>query len=140
VRVIAFDIGTVRVGVAVSDEAGIIASPAGVVSRSDDAQEDAGRLAEIARSRGAERIVIGMPISLRGEREIAAQQMEQFAALLREAAEVEVVEWDERMTTAIAERAMIEGDVSRMERRGKIDQVAAAVLLQGYLDAERRGK
>lgn len=134
-RTIAYDIGTKRVGVAVSDPLGTIASPAGVVLRSEDAAADAARLAEMATEYEAERIVVGMPVSLRGEREIAAHKIEEFTALLRGRTALPIVEWDERMTTAIAERTMIGADVSRMERRRKIDQVAAALILQSYLDS-----
>ena len=135
-RAIAFDIGTKRVGVAVSDALGISASPVTVVSRSDDAGADAQRLVEMAQDYRADPIVVGMPVSLRGDKQIAARYVEAFIELLREPTETPVVAWDERMTTVIAERAMIEGDASRGKRRKKVDQVAAAVLLQSYLAAQ----
>jgi len=133
---IAFDIGTVRIGVAASDALGIIASPVQVYTRGDDPQQDARDLAAIARAHGAERIVIGLPVSLRGKMELAAQQVRQFADALRAHVQVEVVLWDERMSTAIANKAMLLDDVSRAGRRDKVDQVAAAVILQSYLDAQ----
>lgn len=136
-KTIAFDIGTSRVGVAVSDPAGIIATPVQVVLRSDDPARDAAALAGIAGSHGAERIVAGLPVTLRGDEGPAAQQVREFVALLREHAAVEVVLWDERLTTAIAERAMIAADASRGRRRDTVDQVAAALILQSYLDARR---
>lgn len=136
-KIIAFDIGTKRVGVAASDPQGLIASPLQVCERSHSPEADARALAELACAQEAERIVVGMPVSLRGKEEVAAQQVREFVGLLSEHAEVEVVVWDERMTTVIAERAMISADVSRAERRSKIDQVAAAVILQSYLDAQR---
>jgi len=138
-KTIAFDIGSKRIGVATSDPAGIVASPLRVYERGDDPCEDARNLGDIAHGQGAERIVVGMPINLRGETGIAAEQVEGFVELLKEHTQVQVVLWDERMTTAIAERAMLEADVSRAGRRAKIDQVAAAVILQSFLDSQRTG-
>lgn len=136
-RVIAFDIGTKRIGVAISDPLQLIASPLTVYERGDDASEDAAGLAQLARENEAGRIVVGMPVSLRGKMELAAQHVEEFIELLGEQTDIEIVTWDERMTTVIAERAMIGADVSRSRRREKIDQVAAAVLLRGYLGAQQ---
>ena len=136
-RTIAFDIGTVRIGVAISDALGMIASPLEVFQRTQSAAADAKELAELARMQDAECIVVGLPVSLRGEEEIAAQKVREFIALLAEHAPCEVVTHDERMSTRIAERAMIAGDVSRMGRRRGIDQVAATVILQSYLDTQR---
>lgn len=137
-RTLALDIGTVRIGVALSDPGGTIASPLEVFSRGDDPDADARELCELARAHGAERIVVGLPITLRGAAEIAAQQVEGFITRLREHAPCEVVTCDERMTTAIAQRAMLEGDVSRRGRKQRIDAVAATVLLQSYLDGRHR--
>lgn len=136
-KTIAFDIGTRRVGVAVSDAAGVMAMPVQVVRRSGDAARDATALARLAESHGAERIVAGLPVTLRGEEGPAAQQVREFVELLREHTAAEVVLWDERMTTAIAERAMIQANASRGRRRETVDQVAAALILQSYLDASR---
>jgi len=139
-RTIAFDVGTVRVGVAVSDPEGIIATPLRVIERTQDAAADAASLAQLAVLEQAGQILVGMPVSLRGKREIAAQHMEAFIALLREASPLPVIEWDERMTTAIATRALVAGEVSWRARRTRVDQVAAAVLLQSFLDARSPGK
>ena len=134
-RVIAFDIGSCRIGVAVSDPGGIIATPLGVWDRIAGVQAQARELAQLAAQEGAERIVVGMPLSLRGEHEQAAQEMQRIVEALRGATDLDVVCWDERMTTAIAERAMIQDGMKRRQRRNKIDGVAAAVILQSYLDA-----
>lgn len=139
-RTIAFDVGTVRVGVAISDPDGIIATPLRMIERTEDAAADARALAELADLEQAGQILVGMPVSLRGKREIAAQHMEAFVALLREASPLPVIEWDERMTTAIATRALVAGDVNWRARRTRVDQVAAAVLLQSFLDARSPGK
>lgn len=136
-RILALDIGTVRIGVAVSDAAETIATPLTVVTRGDTPAEDAAVLAGLAQTYGAERIVVGLPTSLRGRQELAAQQVMEFVSLLRQHTDTEIVTWDERLTTALAERAMIEGGARRDVRRRKLDQVAAAVILQSYLDARR---
>ncbi len=133
-RTLAVDVGEKRVGIAVSDEGGKVALPLDTLVRSDSLEDDLDQIAEIAQSREAERIVVGLPTSLSGRPGPAAQRMAEFAAALREATPVEVVLWDERLTTIIAEKAMRNADVRRPKRRQHIDEVAAAVILQSYLD------
>lgn len=133
-RTLAIDVGEKRIGVAVSDEAGKVALPLDTLVRGDSLENTLGQIAEIAQSREVERIVVGLPTSLNGQPGPAAQQMAAFAAALRQATPVEVVLWDERLTTVIAERAMRAADVKRRQRRQHIDQVAAALILQSYLD------
>ncbi len=137
-RCIAFDIGTKRVGVATSDALGMVATPLRTYRRGEDPEQDARELAELATVHGAEVIVVGNPVSLRGKEELAAQKVREFANLLGEHTALPVVLWDERMTTAIAQRALIAGDVNWSRREKKVDQVAAAVILQSYLDAQSR--
>jgi putative holliday junction resolvase len=134
-RTIAFDIGTRRVGVAISDPSGMLATSLFVYQRTDDDTKDARELAAVAREQQAERILVGCPVSLRGKQELAVQQMSGFVNLIREHSDLEVVSRDERMTTVIAQRAMRAADASAGVRKDRVDQVAAAVLLQGYLDA-----
>ena len=133
-RMLALDVGEKRIGVAVSDEAGKVALPVDTVVRGESLENDLVQIAEIAQSRGAQRIVIGLPTSLKGQPGPAAQQMTAFAAALRQATPVEVVLWDERLTTVIAERAIRMAGVRRSQRRQHIDQVAAALILQSYLE------
>ena len=122
-KVLALDYGSARTGVAVSDPTGTVARPLDVV---EDAGGDAGlrRLAEIARSEAVERIVVGLPLTLRGEHGAQAAETEDFVARLREATRVPVVSFDERFTTRIAES---------QPSRAPSDAVAAAHLLTGYL-------
>ncbi|NSW56716.1 MAG: Holliday junction resolvase RuvX [Armatimonadetes bacterium] len=136
-KTIAFDIGTRRVGIATSDPSGVLASPLRVFTRSDDPDQDARDLATIADLQGAELIVVGIPISLRGTEEIAAQHMREFIALLQQHTRLPIEVWDERLTTAIAERVLLEANLSRESRREKIDQVAAALILQSFLDSRK---
>lgn len=136
-KTIAFDIGARRVGIATSDPSGVLASPLRVFTRSNDPDQDARDLAAIADLQGAELIVVGMPISLRGTEELAAQHMREFIALLQQHTSIPIEVWDERLTTAIAERVLLEANLSRESRREKIDQVAAALILQSFLDSRK---
>ena len=135
-RAIGFDMGTKRVGVALSDGLGMVASPLEVHEFREEVGEEVRYLADLARAQGADIIVVGMPISLRGEHEIAAQKMQVFVEELQAGTQLPVVTWDERMTTAIAQKALIEGEMSREKRKDKIDSIAAAIMLQSYLDAQ----
>jgi putative holliday junction resolvase len=124
-KVLALDFGAARTGVAVSDPTGTVARPLAVVER---AASDAG-LAELARLIGEEspeRIVVGLPLTLRGEHGAQAAETERFVAALRGAVDVPVETFDERFTTALAARA--EGAVAAEDAR------AAAHLLSGYLE------
>jgi putative transcription antitermination factor YqgF len=125
VKVIAIDYGSARTGVAVSDPSGTIARPLGVVER---AASDSGleRLAELIRSQAAERVVVGLPLTLRGEHGAQAQETEAFVEALRAAIDVPVESFDERFTTGLAERV---GTDDAPE-----DARAAAHLLSSYLE------
>jgi len=124
VKVVALDYGSARTGVAVSDPTGTIARPLGVVER---AASEAGlaRLAELVREQGAERIVVGLPLTLRGERGTQAQETEVFVEALRQTVEVPVESYDERFTTGLA--ASVGSDEAPEDAR------AAAHLLSSYL-------
>jgi putative Holliday junction resolvase len=135
-RVLALDVGTVRIGVALSDPLGVVASPERVIECADR-RRDLQRLADLVVSTGAELVVVGLPTTLRGERGPAAQEVEQFVRELADHLDIPVTTWDERMTTVVAERALLEGGQSRQSRRHLRDKVAATVLLQSYLDAHR---
>jgi len=124
VKVVALDFGAARTGVAVSDPTGTLARPLGVVER---AASDAGlvELAELVREQQAERVVVGMPLTLRGERGEQAVRTEQFVDALRRVVDVPVESFDERFTTALA--AVGGGDAPE-------DARAAAHLLTSYLE------
>jgi putative Holliday junction resolvase len=136
-RILALDYGAARIGVAVSDETGTIASPLCVVEVAQGRELD--ELAATIERERVERVVVGLPRRLAGDEGPAAQAVRAFIAALSERLSVPVVTWDERMTTAQAERAMIAGGARREQRRARIDKVAAAVMLQSYLDAKRTG-
>ena len=128
-KVLALDYGSARTGVAVSDPTGTVARPLGVVEAASTEQGIA-RLVELAREEGVERVVVGLPVTLRGERGLQAQETDRFVALLREALDLPIESFDERFTTKLA----------RQTGRGRAerppvpeDAVAAAQLLASYL-------
>lgn len=142
-RVLALDVGDRRIGVAVGDESGTVASPIGRVERSRQGDDSA--LTEIVRLAAeweVERIVVGLPTGLTGREGPQAASVRAFAAALGNAlaasTAVAIEFWDERLTTAIAERTLLATGTKRARRRDRIDEVAAAVILQDYLDAQRR--
>ena len=147
-RLVAFDLGRVRVGVAVSDPSQVVASPSDTLDVADldrgdamDVDALAARLAEVSRELAADGIVVGAPLALDGHEGEAAREARAVADALRGATGLPVRLVDERFTTAEAERALLEADVSRSGRRKVVDRVAAGVLLQGVLatqDVRRR--
>jgi len=136
VIVLGLDPGERRIGVAVSDPRGVAAQPLRVIERASFA-EDAARLRELVEARKAERVVVGLPLGMDGEAGPAARSARRYANRLRRELQVEVVLWDERLSTAEAERSLLSAGESRARRREVRDAVAAALILQSYLDAQR---
>jgi len=137
-RVLGVDLGERRIGLATSDPTRTVAGPHSVLTRSGDPERDRRAIVAVARDEAVTTIVVGLPLTLSGGRGAAARGAEaEVAALAALAPDLEIVLWDERMTTSIAERTLLEGDVRRSARKQVIDKVAAAVLLQGWLDAHR---
>jgi len=132
-RILAVDPGSKRVGLAVSDPTQTIASALSTEPAEPEA-DLAARLAVIASGQEAERIVVGLPREMNGRRGPAAAAAERLAARLRAVAGVPVETFDERLTTAAAERSLISTGAKRAVRRQAVDRVAATLLLQGYLD------
>jgi putative holliday junction resolvase len=131
-RILGIDLGRARIGVAVSDELGMLAHPVETITARGDACR---RIAEIVREKNAERVVVGLPRHMNGSVGIGAAEALAFAEKLRGCVECEVVTWDERMTTMAANRALRDSGQKTRNSRGVIDQVAAQMILQGYLDA-----
>ena len=133
------DVGTVRVGVAVSDPAGVLASPLATLARDAAGGADLAELARLVAGRGAVEVVVGLPRSLSGRRGPAARAAEEYAAALAvRIAPVPVRLADERLTTVAATRLLAERGVSSRRQRSVVDQEAAVLILQGWLDAARR--
>jgi putative holliday junction resolvase len=137
-RALALDVGEKTIGLALTDEALIAAHPLTVLQRVGNFGDGAA-IAAVVREHSVTDVVVGMPFELSGKLGHRARRVQTFIAALRAAlpAEVQLHEQDERFTTAQAERILIEGDVSRARRRRVIDQQAAALILQGWLDAQR---
>ncbi len=132
-RVLGVDPGRVRVGLAVSDAEGIVAQPLDVVSRADAAGEIVTRV----RALGVDEIVVGIPFRLDGSRGPEVDEAETFADALAEMTGLPVSRFDERLSTKQAEHAMRSAGSRASDQRGKIDKVAAALVLQAFLDSRR---
>jgi len=133
VRFLALDVGAKRIGLAVSDPLGITAQGLGVLTRKDRAEVLA-QLLEVARKWQVQRVVVGLPRHLDGRLGDAAPEVLELASDLGEALGVRVVTWEERLTTVEAERVLLQADLSRRRRRQVLDQQAAVLILQNYLD------
>jgi putative holliday junction resolvase len=137
-RALGVDLGERRIGLALSDPSRTVASPYEVLRRSGDPALDRRAIVETAREQGASVIVVGLPLSLSGRTGPAAQAaLVEVDALREVAGDIEVAVHDERLTTVTAERALIEARMRREARRRVIDKVAAAVMLQSWLDRAR---
>jgi putative holliday junction resolvase len=133
-RILALDHGTKRIGVAVSDELKLIAQPLEFIP-AEPFLAVLKRLRELISEKQVESILIGMPRNMNGTYGPAADKVREFIALLRNEITVPIKTWDERLTSAQANRFLIEGNVRREARKEKVDQMAAAILLQSYLDS-----
>lgn len=133
-RILALDHGTKRIGVAVSDEMKMIATPLEYTP----AEPFAGflaRLREIIREKEVELIIVGMPRNMDGSYGPAALRVQEFVAVLKDAITIPIKTLDERLTTVQAQKFLIQGNVRREKRKEKVDKTAAAILLQNYLDS-----
>ncbi len=137
-KLLGIDYGQRRIGVATSDDSCMMALPLEQV----DAEPMSGayqRIAELVRARGIERVVVGMPRNMDGTYGPAAESVRAFIVGLKKHVSAEIVTWDERLSTAQAERTMLEADYSRKRRRAQRDALAAQLILQNYLDARGEG-
>lgn len=131
-RILALDYGTKRIGVALSDELRWTAQPLETFERRT-LDRDIAHIAALVGMHDVERVLLGFPLQLDGREGPAIQAMRVFLAKLEQGLSVPIVLWDERMTTKAAEDLLIAADVSRKKRKGTVDRVAAAILLQSYL-------
>src|SRR5277367_6817953 len=132
-RILALDHGSKRIGVAVSDETQTIAQPLEFILTEPFA-EFLARLKKILVEKEIDLILIGQPRNMDGSYGPAAQKVENFVGVLKTAITVPIKMWDERLTSTMANRALIQGGVRRDKRKEKVDKMAAAILLQSYLD------
>jgi len=133
-RAIGIDLGSKRIGVAVSDSKGSMAMPIEVVERQGDRRREHRELADLAREWEAEILVVGVPYNMDGSLGEAAKKCLREAAALGEALDLEVVPCDERLTTVSADRFLMQQEMKAEARRRVVDKVAAAVMLQSWLD------
>jgi putative Holliday junction resolvase len=135
-RILAVDYGEKRIGLAVSDELGITASPLmTLVRRSDD--ETVRQIAQLASKLRVTQIVVGLPRRTDAQEGEMERKVKAFAEKLRQAISVPIVLFDERFTTRIAEQVLLEADLSRRKRKQVRDRLAAVILLQSFLEAQR---
>ena len=138
-RFLALDLGSKRIGVALSDLTGTVASPLTVIQRSKSKRHDHEQIAKLVRDEEADLVVIGLPISLSGQEGPAAKAARAETAALATLIDVPIETYDERLSTVTAQRALTEAGVRGRSGRQVIDKIAAAVFLQAYLDHRAAG-
>jgi len=132
-KALGIDLGEARVGVAVSDDLGMLAHPLETISvKTSDVKH---RILALAAERGAQTIIVGMPRNMDGTYGPAATKAKEFIEALRSSTEIKVIGWDERLTTVSAQRSLHEAGKNTKKQRPIIDQVAAQIILQGWLDS-----
>jgi putative holliday junction resolvase len=137
-RLMGLDYGDRRIGVALSDEFGWTAQGYGVIERRKP-EEDMERIRQIAADHEVNGIVVGLPKNMNGTVGPRGEICIAFADSVRDILQLPVHLWDERLTTVSAERTLLEADVSRKKRKQVIDKMAAALILQGFLDSKSKG-
>jgi putative Holliday junction resolvase len=133
-RIMALDIGDRTIGVACSDEGLILASPVETILRRGP-KADSMRVDALVKERDVSRVIAGLPLTLKGDAGPQSVKVNEFVLILKRRLKVPVEMWDERLTTREAERTLIAFDLSRARRKEVIDQMAAVLILQTYLDA-----
>ena len=135
-RTMGLDVGTKTIGVAVSDELSITAQALATLRRSS-LRRDLRAMCELIEKHEVGRLVVGLPLNMDGSEGSRAAACRQLGKVLADASGIAVEYWDERLSTVAAERILLEGNVSRRKRRDVVDSLAAAIILQGWLDAHR---
>lgn len=129
--ILGLDVGDKRIGVALAN--GLLAIPLTVLDRAGE-EADMEKLLALAREHGAERIVVGLPLLMNGNIGMQAEKVLAFSRALSEHVDIPVDTWDERLSTVSAERLLLDTGMKREKRKGKRDAMAAAIILQAYLD------
>ncbi len=137
-RILCLDIGSVRIGIAQSDELQIIASPVEVFKRTNSINNDAKYIANMAKQNNVQEIVVGLPLKLDGTAGASVDMVNEFIEKLKKYTELPIITQDERLSTVSASKILIEGNVRREKRKGVIDKIAATIILQNYLDKKSR--
>jgi len=129
--ILGLDVGDKRIGVSLANR--LLAIPLTVIDRTGE-EADMKKLLALAREHGAERIVVGLPLSMNGSIGRQAEKVLAFSRSLSEHVDIPVDTWDERLSTVAAERLLLDSGMKREKRKGKRDAMAAAIILQAYLD------
>jgi putative Holliday junction resolvase len=132
-KVLGIDLGDARVGLAISDDLGMLAHPHSTLTVAQGQLTE--RIAALVRERGVDTVVVGMPRNMDGSHGPAAEKTRVFVEALRKLIDVPVLTWDERLTTVSAQRALQEAGRKAKDQKSVVDQVAAQIILQGWLDA-----
>jgi putative Holliday junction resolvase len=135
VRALGIDPGTKRIGLAISDRSGTVASPLTVLQRSRSRRHDDAEIARIVRDEEVEVVVVGLPVNMDGSHGASAKAAVAEARRLATVVDVPVELHDERRTTVSADRSMLDAGLNAVERRQRVDKVAAAIMLQSWLDS-----
>ncbi len=138
-RILSLDVGTKNIGMAVCDPLGITAQPLPTIRRKGDLCDDLRHLDDAVRKYQVERIVVGLPKNMNGTEGPSCLMAKEFAAAVEQETGLPIVYWDERLTSKMAESAMLEADLSRKKRKQEVDSLAAILILQNYLDYLRSG-
>lgn len=133
------DYGDARIGVATCDELEILATARDTI-RSESMRKNIDAIAAIAKAENAERIVVGLPLNMDGSEGARASKTRSFGKVLEKVSGIEVVYFDERLTSVEADERMDEANVRKLKRKGLVDRIAAAIILQSYLDSYKNTK
>lgn len=134
-RKLGLDVGTKTIGIAMSDALGWTAQGIETYRRKGKIDEDLAYIQELVQLHDVDKIVVGFPKNMNGTIGPSGEMCQEFARQIEDTLNISTVLWDERLTTAAAEKMLIEADVSRKKRKGVIDKMAAVLILQGYLDS-----
>ena len=139
-RILALDVGTKNIGMAICDPLGITAQSLPTIRRKGQTEKDVQFVTDAVKEYAVETIVVGLPKNMNGTEGPSCDMAKEFAAEVEKAVDTPIVFWDESLTSRIAENAMIEADLSRKKRKQKVDSLAAILILQNYLDYLKSGK
>ena len=141
-RILGIDFGLARLGIALSDESKLIASPFSTFKAEKKTEQTIAKFLDwcqqiqTSQSFEIQEIVIGLPLMMSGKKGFLADEVQHFVALLKQATSIPIYTWDERLTTVQAERSLRESSLTRKKRTQFVDQVSAAIILQNYLDSK----
>lgn len=136
-RALGVDFGTVRVGLAVSDDLGVLATPLPFLKRSDSIRKDAQAVAETAEEENVQQVVVGLPLTLDGGRSRSTELAEEFGRRIGRYTKIPVIFFDERFSSSEAEERLMQAGLDSRKARQKMDSQAAAVLLESYLRSRK---